>query len=274
VGRLETLRSELEAASAARSPDVRLRYDLGEIYEDLDRHEEALSVLTPALAMAPNDGGAPDAWLAYAYAAAKLDRSREEIQGYDAALAASMDDRTVILSNRAEAEMRLGNLDAAVAGYRDVIYRVEHATFSRPSDESIRVLARWGLAVALDRDGDPAAAEREALIAVEEDPREHFIGDHEKVFFVPEYERDWYYALGRTEHAKQETDPAQALEQWAFVVQTWADYVKRAAPNDRWLALARTHLASAEARRLAAASRVTPARRGPPPASSSRSGVR
>ena len=131
--RMDALRSELEAASAATSPDVRLRFDLGEIYEDLDRHEEALAVLTPALAMAPNDGGAPEAWLKYAFAAAKLDRSREEIRGYDAALAASLDDRPVILSNRAEAEMRLGNLDAAVEGYRKVIYLVEHAAYARPA---------------------------------------------------------------------------------------------------------------------------------------------
>jgi tetratricopeptide (TPR) repeat protein len=257
MGKLESARAALESASAATSPDARLRFDLGEVYERLGSHEEALAVLGPALAMAPNDGGAAGAWLAYAFAAAKLDRSREEIRGYDAALAASLEDRPDILSNRAEAEMRLGNLDAAVAGYRDVIYRMEHAAVAHRSDESIRVLARWGLAVALDRDGDPTAAEEVAAIAMEEDPREASSGDHENVFFVPAYERDWYYALGRTEKAKRETDPRRALGAWDLVVRTWADYVKSAAKGDRWLPLARTHLASAEARKLAAAARVT-----------------
>jgi tetratricopeptide (TPR) repeat protein len=270
----EGARAELEAASAATSPDVRLRFDLGEVYEALDRHEEALAVLRPALAMAPDHSAASRAWLSLAFAAAKLDRSREEIAGYEAFLARALDDDPSVLANRAEAEMRLGNLDEAVAGYRDVIDRIEHGRVGASVDARDRVLARWGLVVALDRLGNSVDAAREALLAVEEDPREEFIGDQELVFFVPSYERDWYYGVGRIERARLEADPRRALAMWTLVVDTWADYLQRATPDDRWRPLARLHLASAEAERRAVAGRVPPTRPAPPRASSSPSGAR
>ena len=235
----EAVRAELEAASAATSPDVRLRFDLGEVYESLDRHEEALAVLRPALAMAPHHSAAPRAWLSFAFAAAKLDRSAEEIEGYDAFLASSVVDDPSVLANRAEAEMRLGNLDAAIAGYSDVIERIEHGRFGTMADLQELVLARWGLAVALDRAGDRTASEAALhIVAVVEDPEEHFIGDHDAVFFVPDYERDWYYALGRAERARVETNPVRALGIWNLVVATWADYVQRASKARAGRALA------------------------------------
>lgn len=160
------------------------------------------------------------------------------------------------LSNRAEAEMRLGNLDEAVAGYRDVIERIEHMKFGTPGDYEALVLARWGLAVALDCSGDPAEAEHEAFVAAHQDPEEFYIGRPEpEVFFVPAYERSWYLALGRTQHAKHEPDVRLRLSLWNKVVKTWVDYVSAAGPHNRWVALARAHLASAEAEQREAAKR-------------------
>ncbi len=257
---LEVVRAELEMASAATSPDVRLRFDVGEVYEMLRHYEEAVRVLEPALALAPRHSAAPRAWLALASAAAHLDRSREERDAYDAYLAISLNEHFIleVLGNRAEAEMRLGNLDEAVAGYREVIERIERAPFGPVEDFETLVMARWGLVVALDRSGDPADAAHEASIVCQQDPDERIIGktEDEGVFFRPEYERDWYLALGRTEHARLATDAREAQAKWNVVVQTWADYVRRATPDDRWLGLARAHLASAEAKRDAAEARV------------------
>jgi len=259
---LERARAELEAASAGTSPDVRLRFDLGEVYEDLDRHEEAIANLKPALAMAPHHPAAESAWIALALAAAKLDRSRDELLAYDAYLRESLDGHAGedILSNRAEAEMRLGDLESAIAGYREVIDRIEHAKTLRGSEYQALVLARWGLAVALDRNGDRAEAEHEASKACEEDPAERIIGDQDSVFFVPAYERDWYYALGRAERAKREPDVRRAVEMWDLVVRTWADYVSRAASTERWLPLAKLHLASAESQLRASQARLDASR--------------
>jgi len=254
---LERARGELEVASAATSPDVRLRFDLGEVYYELKRYEEALRVLEPALALSPHEPASAEAWEALAFAAARLDRSKQEIEGYDECLALSLSrsSNLSILSNRAEAYMRLGNLEEAVAGYREVIEIVAHRHYGRPSDFLTLILARWGLAVALDRSGDSAEAEHEAQLAAELDPEERVIGDTEDVFFVPDYERDWYYALGRAQHAKHAPNPEHALALWHLTVETWTHYIARAWPNDRWVRLARAHLASAQAEERRAAER-------------------
>jgi tetratricopeptide (TPR) repeat protein len=267
----ERARAELEEASAATSPDVRLRFDLGKAYYDLDRLQAAIDVLRPALAMAPRDGSAVDAWERLAFAAARLDRSQDEIDAEDAYLALAATFRgssLTMLGNRAEAEMRLGHLDAAIAGYRDVLERGSHLY---GVNYAILVLARWGLAVALDRNGYSAEAEHEALEAAERDPVEQIIGDREGVFFVPDYDRDWYFALGRTQHAKHTEDPHRAYELWKRVAETWADYVRRATPDDRWLRLAKRHLAAAQMEekaafeRLPASERAAAATRPPNP---------
>jgi tetratricopeptide (TPR) repeat protein len=260
----ESARSELEDASAATSPDPRLRYDLGEVYLRLDRFQQAIDVLKPALAMFPTGDGADAAWLDLAFAAAHLDQAKQERDAYDAFLKEAVRPRQEldILSNRAEAEMHLGHLEEAISGYRDVIERVEHARFGTQNDFKCLVLARWGLAVALDRSGDPTGAEREAFVATQEDPSERLIGDTVDVFFVPRYERDWYLALGRIQHAKHAQNARTALAYWDGAVDAWSDYVTQASKGDRWLALAKAHLTSAKDARKRASDRLAKEHKG------------
>lgn len=248
-------RGMLEQASAATSPDLRLRFDLAEAYERLKDYGRVIEVLEPALAVAPRDASSADAWWQIALAYANVDRTREERDAYDVFLSIAVGEVLTARLNRAEAEMRLGNLEEAVAGYRDVLERAETRALAQ-EDWITLVLARWGLAVALDRNGDPASAEHEAFLAAEQDPDERIIGDEESVFFVPRYERDWYFGLGRAEHAKQEPEPRAAYRRWLMVEQTWADYVSKTTSNDRWLPLARAHLAAAEKARTAAELRL------------------
>jgi tetratricopeptide (TPR) repeat protein len=258
--RLHQAQTELEAADAAASADVRLRFDLGQVYEELRHDQRAIDVLQPALAMAPDHPAALEAWLELAFAYARLDRSREERDAYDAYLVRTSDEsgRATALLNRAEAEMRLGNLEDAVVGYRDACDAA--SPFGHLFETG--VLARWGLAVALDRSGDVTDAMREALVASQMDPAEAIIDSKEMcgvspcVFFVPDYERDWYLGLGRAERAKQERDPGKAAWLWKKTEETWADYVSRADPKDRWLSLAKVHLATTQKRRAAAEKRA------------------
>jgi tetratricopeptide (TPR) repeat protein len=261
--RLQQARTELESANAAESADVRLRFDLGQVYEELSHNQQAIDVLQPALAMAPDHPAAADAWLELAFAYARMDRSREERDAYDAYLvrAPYESGRATALLNRAEAEMRLGNLEDAVLGYRDAIDACDSASML---DDLFKtgVLARWGLAVALDRSGDATGAVREALVASQLDPREGIIDSQEMcgtslcVFFVPDYERDWYLGLGRAEHAKQELDPRKAALLWKRTEEKWADYILRADPKDRWLPLAKAHLSATQKRRAVADKRA------------------
>jgi tetratricopeptide (TPR) repeat protein len=265
--RLHEARTELESGHAAASPDVRLRFDLGQVYEELGHHQRAIDVLEAALAMDPDHPAAADAWIELAFANARLDRSRGELDAYDAYLTRTPDGagRATALLNRAEAEMRLGNLDDAVLGYRDAIDTCDSGSMLEDLFET-GVLARWGLSVALDRSGDATGAAREALLASQLDPAEQIIDSKKMcglslcIFFVPDYERDWYLGLGRAEHAKQESDPRKAALIWKRTEEKWADYVSRADPKDRWLPLAKAHLVATQKRRVAAEKRSGPLR--------------
>jgi len=264
----------LEAAHAESSPDVRLRFDLGEVYEGLEHYGRAIQVLRSALAEQPDHPAAAVAWEELAYAYAHLDQSHEEIAAYDAYLARtrSLDAKATVLGNRAEAEMRLGNLEEAIAGYREAIAvseSVSNVTGLIVSD----ILARWGLAIALDRSGDETSGIREAAEAARLEqgatgrPPGSLIGDEgpeSLVFFVPDYERFYYLGLGMVERAKQATEARAAAALWAKAASLWSQYIAGAETwnarhkdrSDRWLPMARAHLAKAQKQRAAAERRV------------------
>ncbi len=254
---LERARALLEDARVESGRDLRLRFDLGEVYEGLSHHERAIAVLKPALDEAPDHPAAVDALSALAYAYAKLDRSLEERDVYQKYLARITDERvrsTAIL-NMAEAEMRLGNLQQAVAGYREAFQQA--ATLPNSTGAShTAVLAIWGLAVALDRSGDPSGAAGQAKYAVELDPGERVIGDRRLVFFVPEYERFWYFGLAAVEHARQAGDARSAALAWGHAEALWMTYIARADTKDRWLRIARGHRDRAHNEKLAAEKRA------------------
>jgi tetratricopeptide (TPR) repeat protein len=267
---LERARGLLEDSGAATSPDVRLRFDLGQIYEALDRHQSAITVLTAALKEAPDHPAADAAWLVLAYAYAKLDKPKEERDAYEHYIPRSTDDRsrsTAIL-NIAEADMRLGHLEDAAAGYREAVQLASALPTGYDGGET-GILAVWGLAVALDRAGDATGSAVQTKLALQMDPGMLLIGSlqgkGQNVFFVPPWERLWYLGLGSTIEAKAATDPHKAFESWRHVEQIWESYVQqseRADPNERWLPRARAHRDRARAERVTAEKRAAKA---PPP---------
>jgi tetratricopeptide (TPR) repeat protein len=250
---LDRARALLEQAGAANSPDPRLRFDLGEVYEHLNMHDKAIAVLRPAVDQWPDHSATVDAVLNLAYAYAKVQRSKDERDMYIRYLAKVTDDRsrsTAVL-NLAEAEMHLGNLDEAVAGYRDAIQITTNLPNSQSAFET-GTLAVWGLAVALDRNGDPSGALEQAKLAIRLDVGEHLIEHGERVFFEPKHEREWYLALGAIAHAKTSSEAREILRYWAKAEQHWTRYVTQAKPTDRWLPLARAQLTRAQNARQAA----------------------
>jgi len=273
--RLEIVEARLEEGHAESSPDVRLRFDLGEVYERLKHHQRAIDVLRPALAAAPDHPAATDAWIEIAYAYAYLDRSHEELAAYDAYLArtTSISGRATALLNRAEAEMRLGHLEDAIAGYRDAILESQSVS-GVESLVNNEILSRWGLAVALDRSGDATGGAREAAQALQLDlgtpgawPRGSIIANEKSgvsVFFVPGHEGYYYLGLGMVEHAKQATDPRTAAALWRQAEALWVKYGAGAViwdkshkdSPDRWLARAKAHLERARRERASAERRT------------------
>jgi tetratricopeptide (TPR) repeat protein len=239
---LDRARLLLEEADAADSPDVRLRFDLGEVYERQERHDQAISVLQEALRKAPEHPGATDGWLTLAYAYGKLGRSSDELRAYQRFLALTLDirSRATATLNLAEAEMHLGALDDAVRHYREAFDVASQ--FGGMSSAETAALAVWGLAVALDRSGDWVGALEQAALAIRLDPDEQLIGHGPNVFFVPDYERQWYLALAAVAHARDASKADDAKRHWKRAELHFATYATRATPDDRWLALARRRL--------------------------------
>jgi len=164
----------LEDAIANGSTDNKLRFDLGFCYTqraESSRRDEAARAkdysgaahaLKEAVTVAPNDPVADKAWLDYALANVWLEHPEEERDAYETFLSTASEpvEKLIPLLNKGEAEMRLGNLSQAIADFRALLKLalVVPAEYRTDTQE----LAKWDLAVALDRAGDPYGASVEA----------------------------------------------------------------------------------------------------------------
>jgi tetratricopeptide (TPR) repeat protein len=284
--RFEAASTMLEEAGAATSSDVRLRFDLGVVYEHLatmsgrdDLYRRAVDVLVPALDGAPDHPASTEALEALVYAYTRLDKPREELATWRRYIPRLADERAraTPLMNMGEAEMRLGLIDDAIATFRGVLVLCG-ALSNSSARNSTYALTLWDLAVALDRAGDPrgaidTAAKASALKWDEAGPMGSrtvtgwdAIRDQQNVFFVPAWQREWYLALGYAAAARDEPDPRVASGLWAQAEERWAAYAVRAAATsgeERWLAIARVRRNQARADRMNADARgaTLPARR-------------
>ncbi len=234
---LQSLRQTLVAMGAEASPEPRLTFLLGHVLHDLDDDEATARVLSRALAAHPDHPMAIGAYLDLAIAYARLRKPEREIEMYDRYLERQLHPRArhVALSNRAETNMKLGKLALAIDDYREALLL---------SDEP---LARWGLALTLDRSGDLAAAVAEAGRALAGDDPVLSAFDGPNVFFVPDYERRWYHALRAAALARASQLPEHKREHWETAAAMWAAYVARATSDDPWIELARQRRQFAEA---------------------------
>ncbi len=283
--RLSAARSILEEVDAAHSPDVRLQFDLGIVYEHIatldgrnDLHTLVIDILQPALDAFPDHPAAVEALDALVYAYAKLDRPRDELATWRRYIPRLLDDRARVgpLMNMGEAEMRMGHLDDALATLREGLRLCE----TLPNSSGVNAtyaLTLWDVAVVLDRSGDPRGALQTAAkargwswteasgsgttFAAHTVTGWDVIRDLNDVFFVPEWERDWYLALGEAAYAEAATDPRDAAHLWASAEAHWAEYVSAsAAPapgdGDRWRGIARARLEYAREKRAEAEKRA------------------
>ncbi len=276
--RLQDARQKLEEAHAADSPEVALRFDLGIVYEDLGARERqddlfvaAIGILEPALETAPDRPGATRAFAALINSYVYLGKAREELAASRRYLELITDGgaRAERLMNMGEAEMRLGRLGDALATFRGVLQLC--GALPNTIDRNLTyALALWDLAVALDRSGDARAALDTAAKARGlswGSPGPHgqpilvtgwdAIRDHEGVFFVPDWEREWYLAIGNAAAARDEKVPRFAAALWSNAERHWASYAEHAeaTPDAPWLPIARVRRDRAHAEALQAAAR-------------------
>ena len=226
----------LDDVHADTSPDVRLRFDVGKVLSLLGDYTRSTPVLESALLEAPNHPLATEAYFSIAICYAKRSQPEEEIRAYDEFLRRETDStaRAGALSNRAEAQMLLGRLTPAITDYRSSL-----------ALEPDNVLAHWGLSVALDRSGDMPGALAEAKAAITFDPLDQQL-ESPNVFFMPPYDRYWYEGIGAMARAGDLDDAATSMLWWETALGKWRDYVGLATSDDRWLPLARAHLATCE----------------------------
>lgn len=277
--RLEAALSMLEEADAAHSPDMRLRFDLGLVYYGLgerkggrvDLYQKAIDVLEPAVASAPDTPALTDALSTLVYAYAKTNRPREELAAWNRYIPRLMDDgsRAVAMMNMGEAEMRLNHVEDALATFREVM-RICSTLPNTTGVGSTYVLALWDVAVALDRAGDPGGALDAARTASNMRvigtrgivSGAELIASDPSVFFVPDWERQWYLALVAASAARDAHNPALAARMWGAAERAWETYAARAGADgsqDRFVRIARVRLEHAHAKRVeseAAAARM------------------
>jgi tetratricopeptide (TPR) repeat protein len=257
------VRSSLEALLPVTS-DPRVALYLGHTLSLLDDDARVIRVLAPAIEAAPNHPAALQGLFNLAVAYARSDRPHDEIHAYDMLLERQSAPgwRNTILSNRAEAKAKLGLLDAAIVDYRASI-----ALSPGPDG----VLARWGLAVTLDRAGDLSRALEEGGRAYDFDGGERSRLDERNVFFVPAYEKWWYHALRQMSGAKVAQRTDAKLLHYERAARLWELFLAQALSTDRWVPLARARLKLCEATvvklraQVAKEARATARRGGPVP---------
>jgi tetratricopeptide (TPR) repeat protein len=242
-------RSMLDQIHAAEGNDPRAVFLLGHALHLLSDDTRAIQVLAPAVERWPEHPGNAQALfpdLAVAYARASM--PKEEIHTYDMYLERqpAPHGRQIALSNRAESKLKLGDLEGAIRDYR--------ASLEIDGSEP---LARYGLAVTLDRSGDLGHALEEAALADQNDRRFHISRlEDGGVFFVPEYDRYWYYALREMARAYKSPRAVDRRDHYSNAVAWWQLFVSRALGDDRWLPLAQARLKHCETRVATAAAEV------------------
>jgi tetratricopeptide (TPR) repeat protein len=243
--RLGPAEALLVEAAALRPGDVPTVEALAELQALRDRDAAAQATLERLLERLP-PGSEPTLWLqlgalrakrgAYGEAAAAYEMAlhervlHERVVGAGAAAAGSD-----VYANLGEVLMADGRLGAAVARYRDAVAVAAAETTGerRPRSQDL-ALAYYGLAVALDRDHQPAAAREAMGRALAQDPggavlRVALVPNRD-LFFVPD--GDVYYYLGLAAEAEGRAADAGAA---------FREFLSRR-PDSRWAALASAHL--------------------------------
>jgi tetratricopeptide (TPR) repeat protein len=231
----------LEALGAAHSPSPALRLRYGQTAYglwELDHRVELLEAAVAALGFAARSDASSmvrsEAWNDLAICLARLGRYDEEIAAYGEALRIEphAEARAVLLANRAEGFMLQGKIATAVAGYRASLAATpSYALFH------YGVTTWWGLGVALDRSGDLDGALEQIRIARSYDPSDGRLGSR-SWFYLPDYDRHWYGALGHWLEARSAADRTERLAAYERAVEAWAAYLSVAPPSDHWAALA------------------------------------
>jgi tetratricopeptide (TPR) repeat protein len=237
---LRDARRSLAQVVNAGTRDFGVRMLYVEVLRDSKMPDDALAAVKKLLADDPPAPVKADALTELALLHAHAGRRDEEIKAYTDALAIEPHAaaRSHLIANRAEALMALGDVTAAVAGYREALAPLTTAELFW-----IGPTALFGLGVALDRLGNLDDAFRSVKLARSYDPTDKGLRK-EAWFFSPAHDEHWYFALGAWTCARFSEGWAVRADCFAESVTRWEEYIAAAPPDDRWVPLARVRLAA------------------------------
>jgi len=241
--RLAEAETRLHEARAARPGDPGVALALADVQLGLRREQDAVATLERALARF-GDGEPSLVAIRLGAVYAKLGRFREAAALY-AALTAGGAAPAEVYANFGEMLMGDGRLADAAARYRDAIAVASNEITGerRPRSQDL-ALAYYGLAVALDRDQQPAAAREAMARALVHDPgaallKQAMVGDGEVVF---EPTGEAFYYLGLAAELEGRGTDAEAA---------FREFIARL-PKSRWASRAAAHADGATAARAKA----------------------
>lgn len=253
----DNARMLVEAYAGRR--DAWLRFDQAWVAMRRQQWAAAIPILEGLAKELGHSAFSLEVWQKLAECYVHLERTPDEIRAYDEVLARASTDleRLTPMLNQGEAYMRSGDADGAVSRFRELLDLA-----AKTSNADITLLADWDLTVALDRSGDF----RRALEKSRETLRTTQVAlllikpINATVYFVPEYERSWYLALGEAGLALEATKPREAADHWRAAESEMTSYVNGATLHggDKWLDLARRRLDEIRRRRAEADKRVPP----------------
>jgi tetratricopeptide (TPR) repeat protein len=261
AGRIEA-RELLEKAGGATSPNMLVRLHYANVLRNLasdqkprnlkNIEESARIVLTVMTSRLP-PAIAVTAWNELALAYALLGQRDKEIHAYGETLKLEPigTRRAMLLSNRAESFMGLGRIDEALRGYREALSSLHYDEL-----RGYGVTTLWGLAVALDRNGDLEDALQHIRLARTYDQFDERIND-DSWFYSPAYDEYWYKALGSWVKARGTTNSIDRTFEYGHAIEAWEVYIRSAAENDPYVALARVRLRACELERERASRQTT-----------------
>lgn len=237
---LREAKAKLAEIVAAGTRDFGARLLYVELLRDSNEHEEALTILKKLLKEDPPAPIRADVLAETAICHAIAGRREEEIAAYSGALAVQPHaaSRARLLANRAEAFMAMGDLQAAVDGYREAL-----APLTTLEMFQIGSTTLFGLGVALDRVGNLQAGLDAVKLARSYDPIDRRLRPPDW-FFSPAWDAHWYWALGGWVTGRSSSLWAARAEGYAKSVSEWELYILEAPQDDRWIPLARVRLAA------------------------------
>jgi tetratricopeptide (TPR) repeat protein len=248
-------RGLLEQAGGANSPNMTVRLRYANVIRSMAQDqkpinavaiESANKILRSVIANRPAPVIASVTWTEIALCHAVLGQREKEIHAYGEALALEPlgYHRAVLLANRAESYMGMGRLEEGIAGYRESI-----AALLPIEMHVYGVTTLWGLAVALDRQGDLEDALEKIKLAREYDPLDARLRSG-SWFYSPPHDEYWYKALGAWSVARASDYGFEKDSEYARALDNWESYIGNAPANDPYVAFALARREACEKERL------------------------